>query len=51
MDSGAGSSGGQRFRRLPRHSLAHLKLDPLVSTCYCFVFTFRLCNYVTYFCV
>lgn len=30
MDGSSGASGGHRFRRIPRQSLAHLKLDPLV---------------------
>ncbi|KAL5808377.1 hypothetical protein ACOSQ3_029068 [Xanthoceras sorbifolium] len=31
MDNSGGSSGGQRFRRIPRQSFAHLKLDPLLD--------------------
>lgn len=31
MDGNSGGSGGQRFRRIPRQSFAHMKLDPLVS--------------------
>lgn len=29
--AGGGGGGGSRFRRIPRQSFAHLKLDPMVS--------------------
>ncbi|KAJ4705603.1 guanine nucleotide exchange factor SPIKE 1-like [Melia azedarach] len=31
MDGNSGGSGGQRFRRIPRQSFAHMKLDPLLD--------------------
>ncbi|WCJ32880.1 guanyl-nucleotide exchange factors GTPase binding GTP binding [Euphorbia peplus] len=31
MDNCSSSNGGHRFRRIPRHSLARLKLDPLLD--------------------